>query len=127
MWIYLVKLTIAIPVLGIGFWVLMKWVQHNPLFTPKDTKLSIKECLRVSPKATLQVVQVGDQFLLLSVTDQQVTVLKEMTAEESIHWSTSVTPEQESLRLMRSMKDSFRDFETLNEWKVKCFKKLKKK
>ena len=133
-WEYLLKLMIAIPVLGISFWAFIKWTQQSTLFTPKDTNLSIKECLRVSPKATLQVVQVGDQYLLISVTEQHVNVLKEMTEAESVHWSTSDLIHSDQVNKVSgrpnsliNQKGSKIDFQTLKEWKVKCLNELNKK
>lgn len=87
MWVYILKLIIALPMLGCCLWAFSKWYQNTQTFSPKQVRLSIEDCLRVSPKSTLQVIRVGDQYLLISVTDQHVTVLKEMTEAEAVPWS----------------------------------------
>lgn len=133
MWAYLLKLMIAIPVLGTAFWAFMKWTQQSALFTPKNTNLSIKECLRVSPKATLQVIQVGNQYLLISVTEQQINVLKEMTEAEAVHWSTPIQTSRQ-IEVDKSLTNSLINLEnlkidrqTLKAWKAKCLNELNKK
>ena len=127
MWVYLLKLAIAIPILGFGFWAFMKWTQQSALFTPNNTNLSIKDCLRISPKATLQVVQVGDQYLLISVTEQQVTVLKEMTEAESVHWSTANSVPSDQKGWNSTVTTQTIDLNKLKEWKEKCLTSLNKK
>lgn len=86
MWEYLIKLAIAIPVLGCSLWFFIKGAQKTTFLTKKPTQLYVRDRLTLSPKAMLQVVQVGEQWLLLAVTEQQVTLLKELEASEVSHW-----------------------------------------
>lgn len=130
MWEYLLKLMIAIPVLGFSLVAFLKWTQRQHLFASRKTYLALKEGLKVSPKATLQLIQVGSDYLLLAVTDQAVTVLKEIAAEEVDQWEVGQdaveTTEEHSL-VQFNLNHLKLNQEQINQWKTACQKFLKQK
>lgn len=97
MWEYLMKLMIAIPALGCALWFFIKGAQKTTFLAKPSTQLYVRDRLILSPKAMLQVVQVGEQWLLLAVTDQQVTLVKELAATEIANWTNTsmqtITPD----------------------------------
>ncbi len=98
---YVLRMILGLTVLFGCLTVFTRWAQQTNRFSPKQTNLSIEDCLRVSPKATLQVVRVGASYLLISVTEQHVSVLKELTDAEAVNWKvdsldTSLKPKASS-------------------------------
>ncbi|HAX72545.1 MAG TPA: flagellar biosynthetic protein FliO [Firmicutes bacterium] len=108
-----IKLIIIFPIIIGLIYVSLKYSQTFINQTGGKRFLQVIEQLRVSPKGIVSIVKVGESYLLIGSTDEQVTLLKELTPEEV----NAMQPNAQSLQTMNAF-DAAKHIAKLKEqWK----------
>lgn len=72
------------PIVGILAYLLIKYgVAKN--YSRTRGNLKLLEQISLSPKATLNIIKAGDEYLLVSATEQQITVIKQIDDYQEIN------------------------------------------
>jgi flagellar protein FliO/FliZ len=74
-WIYIIFMMIAVIVL---MYYTMKFLQSRVRQFGQGNNMKIIETLPVSQKGFVHIVKIGEEFVLLGVTENQVTYLKNL-------------------------------------------------
>jgi flagellar protein FliO/FliZ len=77
MWEAVIRIVICLPIVVILAFLLIKYgFSKNYLRSRGDLKLI--EQVALLPKATINIVKAGNEYLLVSATEQEVTVIKKL-------------------------------------------------
>ena len=71
-------------------------------------QMQVMDRLPLGQNKMLIVVRVSTRYLLLGVTNEQITLLREMTEEEIAHWQQPMEQQREATRFSDVIKDTLR-------------------
>lgn len=83
MW-YITKTMAVLVVLSLGIWGILKFLKRSGFGGASNQFMSIHSTLAVGQNQYLQIVQVGKQFFIIGVTDNNVNMLGEITDSEMV-------------------------------------------
>lgn len=78
------KFIMAIVVLGALLWGLVKFLETTGVAGTSGDLMSVKSTLALGQNQNLQIVEVGEQYFMLGVTDDSVQMLGEVTDESTL-------------------------------------------
>ena len=79
----LCALAVVIVVLYGGLYLLKRMMTNRRFAASQDAALEVMESAYVGPKKMVSLVRVGKKAVLIGVTDQQISMLTELTPEET--------------------------------------------
>jgi flagellar protein FliO/FliZ len=82
-WFFL-KIGFGLGVVIGGIWLVSKVLQKSGMTGTDSELMGIRSTLPVGQNQYLQIVQVGSQYFMLGVTENQVTMLDELTDQDTI-------------------------------------------
>lgn len=85
-------LTIVIAALYGGLYLLKRLMSNRRVSATSTAALEVIESTYVGPKKMVSLVRVGGKAVLVGVTDQQISMLTELSAEETTALSTAHAP-----------------------------------
>lgn len=74
-------LVIFLFVLGIT-WVATKWIANLQKGITNGSNIEVIETFKLTPNKYLQIIRAGEQYLLIAICKDTVTMLTEISAEE---------------------------------------------
>lgn len=81
---YITKTMAVLVVLSLGIWGILKFLKQSGFGGASNEFMSIHSTLAVGQNQYLQIVQVGKQFFIIGVTDNNVNMLGEITDSEMV-------------------------------------------
>jgi flagellar biogenesis protein FliO len=77
LWEAVIRIIVCLPIVGLLAYLLIKFGLAKNYSRAKGN-LKLLEQVVLSPKATINIVRAGDEYLLVSATEQEVTVIKQL-------------------------------------------------
>ncbi|MBN1211357.1 MAG: flagellar biosynthetic protein FliO [candidate division Zixibacteria bacterium] len=96
-------LVVVLVCIYLGVYLLKKLMGRRKIGSGRDNLLQVLETTYVGPKKTVSLVRVADRSVLIGVTDNQISILTELNAEETSA-ITDATDENESEGFNRLLK-----------------------
>ncbi|MCR5793231.1 MAG: flagellar biosynthetic protein FliO [Lachnospiraceae bacterium] len=59
-----------------------KWLGKSSLVNPHTRNISIVEAFRINPNKILEIIKVGDKYLLIGISKDHIEYLTELTEDE---------------------------------------------
>lgn len=81
---FLLKIGFALIVVVAGIWLVSKFLEKSGMTGANNELMGVRSTLPLGQNQYLQIVQVGKQFFMLGVTDNQVSMLDEITDSDTI-------------------------------------------
>ncbi len=78
----LVKIIIIFIVIFFGAYYTSRFLGSYQGKRTKDANLKVVEAISVGPQKTIQLVKVGSEFVMIGVTKDKITFLKEISKEQ---------------------------------------------
>lgn len=77
LWEAVIRIAVSLPIICLAAYLFIKYglARSHPT---NYGNLRVVEQIKLTPKASISIVRIEDQYLLVSATDSQVSVLKEM-------------------------------------------------
>ena len=76
-WDAIIRIIVCLPIVGILAYLIIKYgLAKN--YSKTKGNLRIVEQITFLPKATLNIIRVGDEYLLVSATEREVIVIKRL-------------------------------------------------
>ena len=77
LWEAFIRIIVCLPIVGLLAYLLIKFgVAKN--YSRSRGSLKLLEQVILQPKATLNIVKVGDEYLVLSATEKEIVVIKKL-------------------------------------------------
>lgn len=96
LWGALIRTLVCLPIVGILAYLFVKY-GFSRNYSRRKGNLVIIEQIVLLPKATLNIVKVGDEYLLLSATEHEINLVKQLdnyqeieTAEFQFHLTDAI-------------------------------------
>lgn len=81
---FFVKIGLALGVVIAGIWVVSKVLEKSGMTGSNSDVMGVRSTLPLGKNQYLQIVQVGKQYFMLGVTDNEVSMLDELTDSDTI-------------------------------------------
>ncbi|SMB82385.1 flagellar protein FliO/FliZ [Desulfonispora thiosulfatigenes DSM 11270] len=94
-WGAIIRLVIALPLVSLLAYFLIKYGLSKKYLQLGDKYIKVIEQTSINPKASLNVVKIGEKYFLLTATEQQVNVLQEIN-----DYQEKERPENEYLKVL---------------------------
>lgn len=78
-WGPIIRLIIFLPLVSLLAYVLIKYGWGKKYLQLGDKYIKVVEQTSLTPKSSLNVVKIGEKYFLITVTEQQVNVLNELS------------------------------------------------
>lgn len=106
-------LVVVLVCIYLGVYFLKKLMGRRSAANGRNNLLQVLESAYVGPKKTVSLVRVADRSVLIGVTDNQISILTELDAEETLA-ITAATVENESEGFNRLLKTACDRFKKLH-------------
>lgn len=83
LWGALIRIIVCLPIVAILAYVFIKF-GFTKNYARRKGNLEIKEQIALLPKATLNIVKVGNEYLLLSATEKEIILIKQLDNYQEI-------------------------------------------
>lgn len=77
MWKAVLRIIVCLPIVGILAYLVIKYGLAKNYSRTKGN-LQLLEQVSVSPKATINIIRAGDEYFLVSATEKEVIVIKQL-------------------------------------------------
>lgn len=101
-----------------ALWLLKRTMNRNRGARGRQARLEVIDSTFVAPKKSVSLVKVGDRSVLVGVTDQQISVLTELSCEETEKMLADDAPVDEANgfgRLLKSATDRLKSARALKK------------
>ena len=83
LWGAFIRILVCLPIVGILAYLFIKF-GFTRNYSRRKGNLEIVEQITLLPKATLNIVKVGDEYLLLSATENEIILIKQLDNYQKI-------------------------------------------
>lgn len=97
LWEAIIRVVISLPIICLAAWLFIKYglSRSHP---SNYGSLKVMEQVHLTPKASMSIVKVEEQYLLVSATDHQVTVIRTMDGYQPSESRTFQIPLNDGLK-----------------------------
>jgi flagellar protein FliO/FliZ len=81
---FFVKIAVGLGIVTGGIWLVSKLLEKSGMTGTDSDVMGVRSTLPLGQNQYLQIVQVGDQYFMLGVTDNNISMLDELTDTDTI-------------------------------------------
>ncbi len=81
---FFIKIALGLGIVTAGIWIVSKLLQKSGMTGANSDVMGVRSTLPLGQNQYLQIVQVGNQYFMLGVTDNNISMLDELTDSDTI-------------------------------------------
>lgn len=101
LWEAIIRVLVSLPIICLAAWLFIKYGLSRS-YPSNYGSLRVMEQVHLTPKASMSIVKVEEQYLLVSATEHQVTVIRAIDGYQPPEPRTFPIPLNDSLKRFRA-------------------------
>lgn len=83
LWDAFIRIAVSLPIVALLTYLFIKY-GFTRTYTRRQGNLEILEQISLGPRATLNIIKVGSEYLLFSATEKEITLIKQLDDYQKI-------------------------------------------